>query len=75
MPEQGFTNSKSLHCYASIQIPQEIGSACILSSKSVARLCYLVSHFMFKMIENHEEFVTRINILVTFIYKADSFRL
>jgi hypothetical protein len=67
MPKQGFTNSKSLHCYASIQIAQEIGSTCIFSSKSVARLRYLVSHIKFKMVENHEEFVIRINIIVKII--------
>lgn len=74
MPKQGFTNSKSLHCYASIQIAQEIGSTCIFSSKSVARLRYLVSHIKFKMVENHEEFVIRINIIVKIIQKTDSFR-
>ena len=63
MLDQVFTKSKSLHCYASLQIPQEIVSSCILSSKSVARLCYLVSHIMFRNIENHEEFVRRINII------------
>jgi hypothetical protein len=67
MLDQVFINTKSLHCYTSLQIPQEIGSSCILSSKSVARLCYLVSHIMFRKITNHEEFVRRINIIVKII--------
>jgi hypothetical protein len=64
MLDQVSTNSKSLHYYASLQTPQEIGSSCIISSKSMAQMCYFVSHIMFRKIENHEEFVRRINIIV-----------
>jgi hypothetical protein len=36
---QGFTNSKSLHYYASLNMPQKIGSFGIPSSKCVWQDC------------------------------------